>query len=618
MLEANLYVKKLSVTMDNPDSQNPIRPLLETMEFDEPSSRKGESPVRRALMAWLMLGLHLVLVCVVVASLIVFVDEVQVNSGDDRWLGSGGQPMLLASDITTAVSAALVVVRVVTGSWTAITAWRCVYILLEKDSLSLGQLNFMVAYKIPSKISGGYSWLVVVILLLLLPAQFAAPLASGAVGWQNVQVLLENHNVTSAAVEFPNGTLPNWWWNSYFANQPTRSNMVIMALRKSFELFLDEEQPKTTGCRRLVKSDLSVGSTVSDTPIPCLVVHSIKWDTTPPSKDLTDLLSSPSNSVLHEENPSSTVVQENPILGDNIGNIAILGLPVWSSIGKTGVPHPPTIFSGSWKIACMYNHFNSDGSCNPGPFQTDSLNSTQPVAAYQHLAGPRNNCYIFGTINVTAGVTSSASTVISRGVLEVDSDPNLRIEANALTEESIYLMNDLVVAMNIASQFIIPWGLTSTYSAAVERFFRRSFISAWHGIRNELRYGWESGDKDGSPMVREGGPPYHVSAAKMKAMRLQAIVSRPRVVGWLVANLLMTLSGVILAVAQSRCSRPVVIDHAAAAMTVDVHDLLEKDTNGLSNLSYLTNEDDKLGKLVLTPRQLRGGLQFALVPKQPA
>lgn len=46
----------------------------------------------------------------------------------------------------------------------------------------------MVAYKIPAATGEVYSWLVMAVLLLMLPAKLAAPLASGAVGWQNVTV----------------------------------------------------------------------------------------------------------------------------------------------------------------------------------------------------------------------------------------------------------------------------------------------------------------------------------------------------------------------------------------------------------------------------------------------
>jgi hypothetical protein len=78
---------------------------------------------------------------------------------------------------------------------------------------------------------------------------------------------------------------------------------------------------------------------------------------------------------------------------------------------------------------------------------------------------------------------------------------------------------------------------------------------------------------------------------------LEATVSKQRVVWWLGTQLLFALSGVLLLWAQGRCHRRVVVD-AAAALMMDPGAMLKRDTN-LSNLSYITPEDAKLGRLRL-------------------
>jgi hypothetical protein len=111
-----------------------------------------------------------------------------------------GKLHLRVSDVTTLVSAGLVVNRFFTTAWTAVAIWKFTVILKHNTisrrsrplsrPLSPPRLLFMQKYKLPPWVRypfrlprGFWSWIILLILLCILPQQFIAPLISGAVNW---------------------------------------------------------------------------------------------------------------------------------------------------------------------------------------------------------------------------------------------------------------------------------------------------------------------------------------------------------------------------------------------------------------------------------------------------
>jgi hypothetical protein len=116
--------------------------------------------------------------------------------------------------INTIITSALVVIRIVTNSWSSIVAWRSAFLLMEKGNVDLRQLNFMVSwklfrpaacreimgdtYRVPSQNRtvgsakvNTYRWhglCVTAILLMMWPAMFSAPLLTSAIEWISISV----------------------------------------------------------------------------------------------------------------------------------------------------------------------------------------------------------------------------------------------------------------------------------------------------------------------------------------------------------------------------------------------------------------------------------------------
>lgn len=98
----------------------------------------------------------------------------------------------LQTDVTTVLSIILSIIRSLGGAWFASVCWRCAFILLEKDGMRLKDFNNMVARSFPftfvfySRGKNGYASIkiyVVIVVVLTLPAQYAAPILSGSITW---------------------------------------------------------------------------------------------------------------------------------------------------------------------------------------------------------------------------------------------------------------------------------------------------------------------------------------------------------------------------------------------------------------------------------------------------
>lgn len=580
-------------------------PSVPTPSTGTPDTRTGENGIKRHIIAWGLLGVQIGLVVLVSVSILYFVDGLVVGSNSRQYLH--GYPRLQASDITTAISAALVIVRLVTNTWVAVATWRCVYILLEKTGLSLPQLNSLVAHKVPLKFPGssGYSWLITAVLVLMLPAQLAAPLVSGAVGWNDMVMTVGGYYITSSLLD-PASASTQEYWAQYLNDVGSRYSVVSGSTIYRGWLFPEESVLGQAPCRRVMWTELAVNSTIDKITIPCLEIHSIKWDSGPLPDSLTNLVDSPGLTVLDDNNPNNTSLRK-PARAKGTGLfMRILDLPAWSSPIKYSpdgidVTFPsPTRFTGTLKIAYMVGFFfdpvDSPSECETSAvIEADRERGGEPKAVYLDSGPDISVCYVFATINFTAGSTHVGARVVSPDLAQVERG-TAAIDADLLTEETLNLMNDVMELMGESALF--ETHETAPIEQLVEMFFTRSFAAAWGSLDRYLAH------------INEG----RQLPANKAITVLIATVNRWRVMGWLLVNLLLTLSGVILMIAQSFCDRPVVVDTAAAAIMTNVQAVLENDMNCLCDLSFLTKQDERIGTVTLRPQQEELRRQFALVP----
>jgi hypothetical protein len=206
--------------------------------------------------AWYLLPLHLISALAFTAIMVFVINNrnYPVCDNEDTWLHSLLNCGLAQSDVTSLISAALVLIRLVTSAWFTTSAWRGTYILLEKRGMTLAQMSNMVMFHWPGFSNGlgsGYTWLTAAMFLLIIPAQLIAPLASGSVSW--VPGLSYS---AGPELEIPTAHAGLYW--QYFGLYIEHRSRAVLraAARSSTDLAADSvaclQKPRSTGLPCLI------------------------------------------------------------------------------------------------------------------------------------------------------------------------------------------------------------------------------------------------------------------------------------------------------------------------------------------------------------------------------
>ena len=219
----------------------------------------------------------------------------------------------------------MVAVRICVSSWTAITTWRCAFILMEEGHIKLSQLIRMMDFRVPfSKPKVRVGWVVVIVLLLLFPQGIIDPLTTGAVGWSTSLQWVEKKVVNSgqygsldlglATLFLNKSVIPNIT-SSYTAAEIDRLDWTAFVLVPSVVKALtirstglvstmwgvagqsessisvkSSPQPRAL-CRQRVtytSGPIPVKSIVYGSDLPCILVGNIRWQR--PSKQIQEVV----------------------------------------------------------------------------------------------------------------------------------------------------------------------------------------------------------------------------------------------------------------------------------------------------------------------------------------
>lgn len=164
--------------------------------------RAVEGRWRQQLIIWWIPIAQLLITAAIAACLVMFLDKYQaLADGDDYFwdIRKRESSRLRISEVTTLVSASMVIVRILVSCWTAVLVSSCVFILLEDPGLKISALDNVMIFGLPwFWPKGRKGWTVATVLLLLFPQQFTSPLVTGAVGWSAVIAHSEElKNITS-------------------------------------------------------------------------------------------------------------------------------------------------------------------------------------------------------------------------------------------------------------------------------------------------------------------------------------------------------------------------------------------------------------------------------------
>jgi hypothetical protein len=524
----------------------------------------------RAFRAWPLLLAH-ALCCIALSLVLTLVINGYnaIDTSTPRYID--GKYNLRVADITTIISAALVVIKLVMTAWIAIAVWRCAYALTHdtKHGLSREQLLFMTKYKTlpwarwPFAIpKGPRSWAIAIILVFIFPQTLIPPLLSGAVDWNPATVPSGvTIHVDSSA---PSATLQYWYQyvlSTYYTERSSifKNAVGFASLAWSDTTTISENGTSLTGngCRHIVNdSGLPPNSTLTNAPMPCIQIHSISWATSSdeiPAGAKQQVAQTPSLSILNDDLFLYTTVGQAVLFDPN--------LP-WDTAQSSGLPSA-TLFNGTKVLAL--NVATQSGCTNLVPNAFGKVGNVSAFPQYMY-DWALDTCYIFANVTLTAGVTvSPASTYLNSRVVE-DQTPidEVVFKADPWVENALWLLPDIMTMAVLTNSSLIPtWNNLDLYA---ESLIRQSYLAAWEGLHASF---------DTSNTVMTATP---------SESRIQATVSYARVFGWLGVCLLMTAGGILLLLlplGDTEPEMPSDLHNAQTKMAKKSAKEIMKDLNGL-------------------------------------
>lgn len=508
---------------------------------------------------------HLTFSIALALSVIFIVDGLIVNDGSTR--RSDGHTWWLVSDITTLISAGLVVVKWAANTWTVLTGWRSAFMLMDEppglkasDLGHVASASFLVLFDwwLPWKPRpSGWQTFTIVLIWLLVPASVLSPLITGAVNWQSTNIWVDGGLVTP--MYGGPGPSSSWYWyldplgqlglpNVIFGHEPTNTAVGHVGLTWG-----NSQQPDAGRCRLVMyENSIPLNSTASNATIPCIEIHDISYNSNP-SQEIIDVINSAGKNVsLLADN------QSGPLFTYYTGNAILFDSSRWNESylmlsNQTAQLPAPTLFSGVKTFVMFITRQDVNGCKSIGSTAFGDIAAMQKLQPYLYSWQPfpgAENCMLIGSVNFTAGIVQSPKSVyVSNRVVETTTD--LPIKPGVLVTDALWMMPDVMPLVSQANTSgIATWDNISNYT---EKLIRYSYMASWGSLNSY--YGPETPDL----------------AVQRAIPMLQASVSKVRVYLWLFGHSLVTATAILTMVAQLIAQQKkkrirMVVDYAAVAV----------------------------------------------------
>lgn len=557
----------------------------------------GEPPVGmfRNVRAWYSFPLHAILVIVFGLVALFILDGATFPTASDAPLGSTFSHIFTGSlaqaDVTTLVSAALVAVRITLNICSGTAVQRCVFILLEKCGITLREIESIFSWQRGPLGTNGFQLGTMLLLLLLIPAQLSAPLAQGALSWEPVLSLKPAEydvtmNVAGAGPAF--GDFQKLSEVRDFSIRRASGLAVIHRFGPDFYSVMDAERkvPSRRWAPALREHKPSTdmkgyqalpgNTTVANTTLPFFRMSNFTWV----DYDESFLR------YLDKYNGLFNVTSGmNPITTSLAGNAMILrDSPMDSWISRW--PDARRV-SETFRIAVLTERLDSahpTGACGGQSNMFGSLPPNKQHSVMSMGASNFTNCYLFAEVSVTAGTTQCYDcSIISPGVVQRPGNAtfDFALSPDPLVDIIMGMLPETLLAIVTANATYAPtWQNLDGYVAGA---FSAAYQASWNDLTDRL--------KTVTTNTNVSLPSYP----------LRADVNSQRVETWMALHLLVIISGLVLALLQSRCSQAPAIDFVAACLLTDPTSIIRsRGADGIRTNAHIPSKDsDLVGKLLL-------------------
>jgi hypothetical protein len=472
----------------------------------------------------------------------------------------------LQRDITTAISTALTVMPLVSGLWTTAMAWCCTFILMEKAGVTLKDINWITTYQMPAELRarrGITIVIIAIILLLAFPSQLAAPILTGSITWAPGEIMVQGVRPATGITRASDGLA----WQNYRGYIEDVRAVSARALGVADTAWGGYKAGTTMKRVLSSTSHLPVNSTLNNVTVPYFTVDAIEWIKNP---------------VLNDPNPANRIDQHDidaiqpGALGSSypyfVATLVAALIPDGGWDPPTTPFPPPSKISETRTLWTLYNHqLDSTLPCVPS---TDGYFGGLPsdVHFYKdiqiHGTAKSANCIVFARVTYTAGAAVCESCRLSASTV-VEPDTAVQVIEDPMTFEATTLMPLLSTNMGLGGSSVSPSADITQY---INDILPRSYRAAWTALSDYL--------STAATLTTNVTIPVSVSIARVVHWRVYL---------WVVLNIMLTFSGLLLLFIQYHCKNTLVVDVGMAVFLLDTQRVLEQD-HSLSNLSKLTKE----------------------------
>ena len=552
---------------------------------------------------WRYPTLHLLGTVAITSSLLAVVDgrTFPIGKGDFSKMDSKGKKVsnLTQPAMTSIISLALVVQRLVGGAWLTLAGWRTAFTVLEVDGASLGDIGRMIDYRCPplrrpfSSQRKGLLPTLWAVFLLSTPSLFTSPLLTSAVNW----IPAEMYRYSNEPLRIPQpGPSNSWNENNMWPNNRVYEVYNAVGLASTADLFDFNLSVPATYKRFLPWLPIMpANSIVANITIP--VFHMNSFQPIRDRSEITEDFDVVENVITNLNNSNQNFSVETNLFssGSDSGRLTIVQTKPWQASETIGIVYDVLPFKDNYtenmykypaatvvterKLVIMSMQF--DEPCVPQ--YNSKFGSYQDFYSYDSVANGKGNhllekgCYVFFDLNYTAGVTMCKdcrvqSNGLTPGGLVTIDDASTQILPDPLVETALAMMPDVLFYMEIANSSFAP-----TFNN-IEGYARGMLSTAYQASWNALARSFLNDS-------------YAETRYQRPVPGLEARLSRVRVAAWCILNILFAFSAVLLYILQRDCDFKAVVKPWLSALILDTSAVIASDKTGLCNARELKWED---------------------------
>ena len=559
---------------------------------DRSASRRDDLGLWNSIHAWYLFALHPAASIGFVACMLRGINGQHFQTGSPSSAFQTDTP-LYQTQINGIVSLALVGIRLLASACTALLVWRMIFVLLDKEGITLAELTRMNNYRIPIlprlKTRSQLLWSswAVMLVLFLWPPNFAAPLANSSLSWT------PSAKISGSSTSIIMPSLGNASDLEPVGSQDWRMTSLINAavmtgMDPGYAFNNIEDHP----LRRYFHPSVNITNSSRISANLPYAKFQVKWKDAPdaflqkrlPNSLFTDFVDpSPGANTLSRFDGSVILVREDP----------------YEPNSPFDAPNESNVFMGSRLVAVQvsthHDTFDLNGSytdadlaCTsispylgtlPGPAQFPLIQNSTPQSGY-------TDCYQIGAVTVTAGTYAATDCeILSAGsfakiATSVISQDAINIQADWIAPVAFEMMSEIMkesLLLNYTQQYIA--NDLDTYTTGM---LTLAYHAAWSYVMESL------------------GATNETASLRMAAPMVQAGVGKGKLYVWLAMNLSLLVAAILMYVALSFSSVKAIRDITLTPLMADFSAVTSSEWgSGLRDAVTLSKEDHKLPRMKL-------------------